>query len=66
MTTTGAFDVRSTHVSTMPLDVDVSLQSGSGAHPGAKRFASDSGFIDLNDLGDGAGNGFGAGKTGKR
>jgi hypothetical protein len=52
MTTTGALDMRARP--TMPADVDVSLPggtAGSGAGPGVRRFASESGFIDLDDPG---------------
>ncbi|HKX40724.1 MAG TPA: hypothetical protein VJO99_06175, partial [Burkholderiaceae bacterium] len=59
MSATSSLDARPAQTSTMPLDVDVSFGSAPGAGPGAKRYAPDSGFINLNDLDD-------IGKGGKR
>jgi hypothetical protein len=44
MTTTGAFDLRPPQPSTQPLDLDVTFTDE------PKRFSSESGFINLNDL----------------
>ncbi|HEY9066936.1 MAG TPA: hypothetical protein VIO33_18275 [Burkholderiaceae bacterium] len=52
MTATSSLDARPLHTSTLPLDVDVSFGHGTGAGSGAKRYAPDSGFINLNELGD--------------
>ena len=46
MTTTGAFDQRPSPLNTQPLDVDVTFTS----EPQPKRFSSESGFINLNEL----------------
>jgi pilus assembly protein FimV len=56
MTTTSALDVRPSPLSTQPLDLDVTYTS----EPKPKRFSSESGFINLNDLDQPSG------KTGKR
>jgi len=53
MTTTSALEVRPSNLSTQPLDLDVTYGDRE-----ANRFGTDSGFIDLNDLG--------TGKAGKR
>ena len=48
MTTTGALDMRPMQLSTQPLDLDVTFTSEPEPEP--KRFSSESGFINLNDL----------------
>jgi hypothetical protein len=58
MAATNSLETHPMHTSTLPLDVDVSFGNAPSASPGVKRYAPDSGFIDLNDLGK-------IGKTGK-